>query len=388
MLIGITGPSCSGKHCVAEYLVSRHNFVELVIQRSANDGFKADRSSSSSLSSSPSSNEYLKPTQGPIHFQTVDDVLEFVTDTWSRNFVLIITRPAEWFVLNKRPFALLVAVDAPVGLRFRRWRRDGRGEDPERFMDLDGRRMFSHDDSEPVTTVCETEEDIQIDEAVCALSRTTISTVTTLTTTTTMNGSTVSASTASTNLYGLMKSAQVHVTNSDDSLSALYSTLDSLELTNIERLRPSWDAYFMELCDLAAKRSNCMKRRVGCILVKDRRVISTGYNGTPRGVPNCSEGGCPRCNSNSRCGTGLDVCLCLHAEENALLEAGRERVDSGEVILYCNTCPCLGCAKKIVQVGVKQVVYSQAYGMDGMTADLFKTAGVKLRQFSHLNSMA
>lgn len=86
-----------------------------------------------------------------------------------------------------------------------------------------------------------------------------------------------------------------------------------------------------------------MKRRVGCILVKDSRVIATGYNGTPKGLRNCNEGGCQRCNEATPCGTGLDRCLCMHAEENALLEAGRERVGRGQgVILYCNTCPCLG----------------------------------------------
>ncbi len=92
-----------------------------------------------------------------------------------------------------------------------------------------------------------------------------------------------------------------------------------------DRMRPSWDTYFMHLAHLASRRSNCMKRRVGCILVKNYRVIATGYNGTPRGVRNCNQGGCARCNSNVRAGIGLDTCLCLHAEENALLEAGRER---------------------------------------------------------------
>jgi dCMP deaminase len=92
----------------------------------------------------------------------------------------------------------------------------------------------------------------------------------------------------------------------------------------------------MQLANLAAQRSNCMKRSVGCVLVRDKRVISTGYNGTPRGLKNCNEGGCKRCNSVSRSGVGLDTCLCIHAEENVLLEAGRERIGGGS-ILYCNT---------------------------------------------------
>lgn len=106
-----------------------------------------------------------------------------------------------------------------------------------------------------------------------------------------------------------------------------------------------------------------MKRRVGCVLVREGRVIATGYNGTPRGLVNCNEGGCGRCNSGGEGGVGLSTCLCIHAEENALLEAGRERVGGGAT-LYCDTCPCLTCSIKIVQMGVVEVVYGEGYSMD------------------------
>ena len=110
----------------------------------------------------------------------------------------------------------------------------------------------------------------------------------------------------------------------------------------------------MQLASLAAQRSNCMKRRVGCVLIQEKRVISTGYNGTPRHLKNCNEGGCEcnpndekeeiivlraagaRCNAGHAAGVSLSTCLCIHAEENALLEAGRERIRGGS-ILYCNT---------------------------------------------------
>lgn len=131
--------------------------------------------------------------------------------------------------------------------------------------------------------------------------------------------------------------ADLTITNSYTTHEALHSSIADLQLPNLERLRPSWDTYFMHLSDLAARRSNCMKRRVGCILVKDSRVLATGYNGTPRGLRNCNEGGCDRCNANAACGIGLDRCLCMHAEENALLEAGRGRVDVAGTVLYCNT---------------------------------------------------
>ena len=137
----------------------------------------------------------------------------------------------------------------------------------------------------------------------------------------------------------------------------------------------------MELASLAAQRSNCMKRRVGCVLVRERRVISTGYNGTPRNIKNCNEGGCTRCNGGQGAGAALSTCLCLHAEENALLEAGRERIREAS-ILYCDTCPCLTCAVKITQVGISEVVYTQGYNMDKETAEVLKEGGVKLRQLS------
>ena len=93
-------------------------------------------------------------------------------------------------------------------------------------------------------------------------------------------------------LARLIGQAQVRLLNATNSLDRLYGGLDALDLTNEERLRPSWDQYFMQLASLAAHRSNCMKRRVGCVLIREKRVISTGYNGTPRGIRNCNEGGC------------------------------------------------------------------------------------------------
>jgi dCMP deaminase len=90
----------------------------------------------------------------------------------------------------------------------------------------------------------------------------------------------------------LIDRAEVRLMNSTSSIEALHRALESLNLTDDQRLRPSWDQYFMQLASLAAQRSNCMKRRVGCVLVREKRVISTGYNGTSRHLRNCNEGGC------------------------------------------------------------------------------------------------
>lgn len=187
----------------------------------------------------------------------------------------------------------------------------------------------------------------------------------------------------STGLATLASRAQIKILNSASSITSLRSSLSALNLTDPDRIRPSWDHYFMTLASLAARRSNCMRRQVGCVLVRSHRVISTGYNGTPRHLTNCTSGGCPRCNNSqgNSGGQSLSTCLCIHAEENALLEAGRDRVGGGAV-LYCNTCPCLTCSIKIVQVGIAEVVFSQSYYMDEEAARIFREAGVKLRQFS------
>lgn len=93
-------------------------------------------------------------------------------------------------------------------------------------------------------------------------------------------------------LATLIDQAEIRLINQGSSITKLYGALDKLNLANDQRLRPNWDQYFMQLASLAAQRSNCMKRRVGCVLVRERRVISTGYNGTPRNLKNCNEGGC------------------------------------------------------------------------------------------------
>lgn len=137
---------------------------------------------------------------------------------------------------------------------------------------------------------------------------------------------------------------KVRILNHFSTLQDLHEHLFRLDLTNPERLRPGWDTYFMSLAVLASQRTNCMKRRVGCVIVRNHRIVATGYNGTPSQVTNCLDGGCSRCNvSTNKQGVGLDLCLCLHAEENAIIEAGRERCQGGT--LYTNLFPCLLCAK-------------------------------------------
>jgi len=123
--------------------------------------------------------------------------------------------------------------------------------------------------------------------------------------------------------------------------------------------KPDWPTYFMSIALAVRARADCTGNRVGAILVKDRFIIATGYNGTPAGAPNCSDGGCERCAHPERypSGQGYDLCICVHAEANALLMAARVGISTNGSTLYSTMRPCFGCSKELLQAGVRNVVY-------------------------------
>ncbi len=145
--------------------------------------------------------------------------------------------------------------------------------------------------------------------------------------------------------------------------------------------RPDWDEYFMRMAKVAALRSNCVKRKVAAVIVRDKRVISTGYNGTPRGTRNCFEGGCPRCNQLADSGTQLDDCLCSHGEENAITQAAYHGVSVKDGVLYTTFSPCLTCTKMIINSGIGEVVYNLKYPLSDTSFHLLQEAGLVCRQF-------
>lgn len=126
-----------------------------------------------------------------------------------------------------------------------------------------------------------------------------------------------------------------------------------------ERLRPGWDEYYMRIAMAVRARANCLGNRVGAILVKDERIISTGYNGTPENMPNCLDGGCRRCadREHYESGRGYDLCICVHAEQNALLAAARFGIPTEGAILYSTLRPCFGCTKELLQAKIAAVCY-------------------------------
>lgn len=318
---------CSGKKTVAQYLVDHHGFQQLYLEHPSSPRMDAE---AASRTPSPDSDAPERPTGTT--FATAEALLDFVTARWRSRWVTTDIHDEQILdLLSRRPFFILISISSPLTTRYRRHQSHPRRAPLtlEAFVSLSDEHLYN----------------------------------------------------PHTGLQPLISRATVRLINTSEDLAHLYATLGKLDLANEDRLRPGWDSYFMSLASLAAQRSNCMKRRVGCVLVgRTRRVISTGYNGTPRGLRNCGDGGCPRCNDGSASGASLATCLCIHAEENALLEAGRERIREGAV-LYCDTCPCLTCSIKICQVGISEVVYSQGYSMDNDTAAVFRQAGVKLRQF-------
>ena len=145
--------------------------------------------------------------------------------------------------------------------------------------------------------------------------------------------------------------------------------------------RPDWDTYFMDIAKVVATRGNCLRRQVAAVIVKDTRIISTGYNGTPRGITNCCDGGCARCASDSPSGADLGECICSHAEENAIAQAAYHGISIKDSTIYCTVSPCLLCTKMIVNSGIAEVVYEDEYHFGNQTKALLEQAGVKCRRY-------
>lgn len=135
--------------------------------------------------------------------------------------------------------------------------------------------------------------------------------------------------------------------------------------------RPDWDTYFMLQAEIAKLRSNCLSRHIGAVIVKDNRQIATGYNGTPSGIKNCFDGGCPRCTARMKGeikpGESLDRCLCTHAEANAIMQCalfGNAGSTRGAT-LYTTLAPCIECSKMAISVGITRIVVMADYPEDG-----------------------
>ncbi|CDF36383.1 unnamed protein product [Chondrus crispus] len=335
MLIGLCGLHFVGKRALAEFLVEEHGFhmienAEALMSSSPEDASDSDENDKSNEIDANDVTD-IKETQHiiPSH--------RLLRQCWKPDINVVIRniRPHHPCLptLLKRPYFLLVFLDATFRTRLRR-------AVTSDLVPKDGWEQLARlDDHDRYPPSRHTEA-----------------------------------------LSGLERLSRLRIHNDFSTLAKLRTELRTFNFTDKERLRPSWDTYFMSLAKLAAERTNCMKRRVGCVIARNKRIVATGYNGTPSGVTNCLDGGCGRCNgAASSQGVGLDLCLCLHAEENAIIEAGRERCEGG--ILYTNLFPCILCAKKIVQSGIRRIVFETRYATDGAAEPLLRSGGVRIDQF-------
>jgi len=331
IILGLTGENCAGKGTVADYLVKKgfyyHSLSDVIREELANEGRKITR-------------EALIAKGNALRKNFGADVLAKRTIAKlqaDRNYVIdSIRNPAEAKALLATGKMTLIYVTAPPEKRFERMKARRREGDPrsiDAFKLIDKMELASKD------------EYGQKLEEVFAL-------------------------------------ATKKVVN-DAEFRELYEKMDSLlgELSaDFVPKRPNWDEYFMNIAKVVASRSNCVKRHVAAVIVKDKRIISTGYNGTPRGIRNCDEGGCPRCNSFADSGTKLDECVCSHGEENAIVQASYHGSSIKDATIYTTFSPCLMCTKMIINSGMKEVIYNSEYPMGELPLTLLREAGIIVRQ--------
>jgi len=141
--------------------------------------------------------------------------------------------------------------------------------------------------------------------------------------------------------------------------------------------RPSWDEYFMEIAHLVKKRSTCVRRRVGAVLVKDKNILATGYNGAPSGIRHCLDVGCLREQMGIPSGERHEICRGLHAEQNAIIQAAKHGTGIEGSTLYCTNQPCGICAKMIINAGVDRIIFEEGYP-DQLAAEMLKESGITI----------
>jgi dCMP deaminase len=329
VILGLTGKNGSGKGEIATFLAERsfhaHSLSDEIRRDLERTGTPITRETMIERG------RELRRVEGP---QVLAERILAHLDPSLHHVVDSIRHPAEVHALQHHPEFILIAVDASPRVRFERLRARGRAGDPETFeafLELEAREVGNEEAAAQ-----------QLDRAIALADRTLTN-------------------------EGTVEELRAQV------LALVQETLRTMK-------RPPWDEYFMNIARVVASRSNCLKRKVAAVIVKDRRIISTGYNGTPRGVKNCNEGGCPRCAGLAPQGSSLAECVCSHGEENAIVQAAYHGVSLKGATLYSTYSPCLLCAKMIVNSGIAEVVYRDEYPLGETAGALLQEAGVVIRR--------
>ena len=331
MFIGLTGENCAGKGTVAEHL-KKKGFEYYSLSDVVREALVSERKEITRDNLIKKANELRSKDAAALAKAVVAKLKQ------DKNYVIdSIRNPAEAKELMKLKDFTFVYVTAPAQIRFERMVARNRESDPKTFKEF-----LALENAERANK----DEKKQNIEATAALANKTI-----------VNDGDFSK------LY--------------DDIAHVLADLGGDFMVE----RPSWDEYFMSIASVVASRSNCMKRKVAAIIVKDRRIISTGYNGTPRGARNCNEGGCERCNSNTESGKNLADCVCSHGEENAIVQSAYHGIAIKGSSIYSTFSPCLLCTKMIINAGIGEVVYNAEYPLVDQRIKLLKEAGIVVRKF-------
>ncbi len=332
MIIGVTGLFAAGKDTLAEFL-EEMNFEHI----SFSDVLREELQKQDL----PINRENLRVVGNELRTKEGPDVLakkaiEKIRD--GENYVFTSIRvPAEVDFLQKRDDFLLIDVTAPAQVRLLRIVERGRDEDDPKTVEELLEKENKENSNDPNAQ----------------------------------------------NLKGVASMAQLAIENIGTKQELQQKAAKLIEdwLYTLQDKRPHWDDYFMNLAEHAKLRATCLSAKKGAIIVKDKMILSTGYNGSPKGVKHCIDGGCQRCTSRHlgkmKSGQYIEPCICCHAEENAIVQAAYNGTSTKGGVIYTSFTPCTNCAKLIINAGITDV-YAKTIYPDDTSTKLFQEAGVKL----------
>ncbi|MFH1682656.1 MAG: deaminase [Candidatus Woesearchaeota archaeon] len=332
MIIGLTGNYCSGKDTVAEFL-QKMNFYHVSFSDILREELNKRKKETTRQNLIDVGNELRKKYGANI---LACLALEKLKD--GENFIFTsIRNPEEVNKLKERKDFIMVNVTSPEKVRLERIIKRNREGDPKTLKEL--REKEAQENSKDPN---------------------------------------------SQQLQKVAEMAKITL-NNDTNKEKLKQKTEQLVkdyLFKLQDPRPDWDHYFMNIAEQVKMRCNCMSAKKGAIIVKDKMILSTGYNGTPKGIGHCTEGGCQRCTSRHlgriKSGVYSEPCVCCHAEENAIVQAAYNGTSTRDSKMYTTFTPCTNCAKLIINAGIKEVIAKVTYP-DDVGTKLLKEAGVKLR---------
>jgi len=331
MIIGLTGTIGSGKGVVTDFL-KKQGFIYLSLSNELREIAKEEKIDFTRKNLQDLGNK-LREEEGPaVLAKLVTDKIK--NQEYKKAIVDGIRNPAEIGVLRKLKNFFLVSVDATQKIRFERVKQRNRESDPQTW-----------------------EEFIKVDD----------------------RDKGIGESDTGQNVDKCMKLADFSLIN-DGSLEEVQERIvELLEKIDIKIPRPSWDEYFVEISRAVAKRATCNRGRSGCVIVKDKRLLVTGYVGSAAGVPHCDEVGHQMKTLIHEDGTKTNHCVrTTHAEQNAICQAAKLGISIDGATIYCKMTPCSTCAKMIINCNIKKVICEKDYHAGQETKELFKKAGVQL----------